>query len=496
MSFQEHTKRLAVSLIVSALVATNLPFAHAETPVATTFAVALPGDTSTTIKSHSTSAATATTTSSAIIIATSDSGRSTLAEIHVTPSLTAFALRDVDNKVTLLPKSLSTAEVDFYPTDRGLVIDSGTAYSYISTSDLVAGRAATVLGGVPAAAAGYSREILSVTALDGGVYVSTVDTQLGTTEPELGQGHIWFIQNGHPAVDSLTISGGYIASLSLDPSSALSGKALVVYLGDITTSDLMSISVNSVSHLIALVGSPTYAELDSDVIDQYIAWGAAGSSYLPLVVRVRSEETNVEDQNGTVLTSYPADTALLMAPNATVFTYTSSAANLIRTTARFSAKLSAVYTYGKKITAKLIVASSGSGYSLTPTGKLTVVAAGKTTTLTSKGHIAKANFCINGIVKASAYVAGTTVKSCAKVSHNLVAKTKKRVVTLTTTATKVTVKLQVIKKKKITWVSAPVKVTVKKGAAKVTFKKAGTYRFIAAATKNNAELTSGNIKIK
>ena len=463
--------------------------------VPTTFAVALPGLVSTTVQSHSAGTTTSTESSSPIFLAQSSSGLSSLSQIKITNSLTGLALKDADARITLIPASLATSFDQLYPTDRGLVLTKGTTYSYISSASIASGSSATTLGSIAAPASGYAREVMAITPIDGGVFVSTFDTQLGTTEPELGNSHVWFLEAGKSPVQSLSISGGYIASLSLTPGSATAGTALVVGLTTATTSDLLPFTVNA-SHIISLVGTAAGNELDSDVVDQYISWGQKGSTYVPLVIKVRTDSTEITDQSGNVMATFDSGTNLLAAPTTLPFKHTTSIANPILTSVDFLKTIASKYVFGKKVTATSIVNNTGFGYSFSTAGSINVVSGGKSVVLTAAGIVAKANFCIVSTVAATSFTTAATKSVCAKVGHNFVAKVKKKVVTITTTATKITVQEQVIKKKKISWVASKVKATVKKGKATVTFKTKGTYRFIAVATKTNDSVTSGDIKIK
>jgi hypothetical protein len=488
------TRNLTISLIVLALFGANVSTASANvTP--TTFAVALPGLASTTVQSHSTSASTTTETSSPIFIAQSSSGLSTLAQIKITNTLAGLALKDADGRITLIPSSLTADYDELYPTDRGLVLTRGSTYYYISATSIASGASVTTLGSTAAAASGYAREVMSITPVDGGVYVSTFDTQLGTTEPELGSSHVWFLEAGKAPVQSISISGGYIASLSLTPGSSTTGQALVVGLTNRTTSDLMPITVNA-SHSISVVGLPAGHELDNDVIDHYLAWGLNGSAYVPLVVEVRTDSTDITDQSRNVLATFDADTNLLLAPNTAPFKHTTALANPILTSIVFPRSITATYVYGKKVTATSLVNKAGFGYSFSEPGTINLVAGGKTVALPAAGLVVKTNFCIVSTVAATSFTTAATKSVCAKVGHSFVAKVSKKKVTITTTATKVTVQLKVVKGKKISWAATKVTVAVKKGKATVTFKTKGIYRFIAAATTTNAAVTSGDINIK
>ncbi len=463
--------------------------------VPTTFAVALPGLASTTVQSHSDATTISTESSSPIFIAQSSSGLSSLSQVKITNSLTGLALKDADGRITLIPASLATSFDQLYPTDRGLVLTKGSTYSYISSTSIASGSSATTLGSITAPATGYAREVMAITPIDGGVFVSTFDTQLGTTEPELGSSYVWFLEAGKSPVQSLTISGGYIASFSFTPGSATAGTALVVGLTTTTTSDLLPFTVNP-SRVVSLVGQPVGNNLDSDVVDQYIAWGLKGTNYVPLVVRVHTDSTDITDQTGSILATFDSDTNVQAAPSTAPFKHTTSIANPILTSVVFPKTIAAKYVYGKKVTATALVNNTGFGFSFSTPGSIKIVAGGKSLALTAAGTIAKANFCIVSTVAATSFTTAATKSVCAKVGHSFVAKVKKKVVTITTTATKITVQQQVIKKKKISWVASKVKATVKKGKATVTFKTKGTYRFIAVATKTNDSVTSGDIKIK
>jgi len=493
MTQRNFTKTAALALVSIALLGTNLPSASADT--ATTFAVAKPSVSSTSVESHSTAAATFTQSTPAIVLAQSASGRSSLAQVKITDSLTGLAFKDVDGSITLLPSSFNSIDANAYPTNHGIVFESGTSFTYQSTTAIVAGTAPTSLGSIAPAATGYAREVMSVTAVDAGVYVSTFDTQLGTTEPELGTGHVWFLEAGKSPVNALSISGGYFADFSLTPGSTTTGSAIVIGLGNATTSDLMSVTVNS-NHVISIVGTPAGTELSSDVVDQVLAWGMKGSAYVPLIVKVLTDSTDITNQSGDVLASYDADTNLLLAPNPGAFVYNSTVANPLLTTVQFPTAITPVYAYGKKVSTTALINNAGLGYAFSTAAKIYLVAKGNTVELPSSGLAVTSNFCITTTSAATSFTTGATTSVCAKVTHNLVAKIKKKVVTVTTSATKVTVELQVVKGKKTTWTKTPIKVTLKKGVAKVTFKKAGVYRFIGAATSTNNAVTSGNIKIK
>ena len=432
-----------------------------------------------------------------LLLGTSANGKSSLWDAQLAGDVRGLLLRAANGNVTLLPSALLDSDNSYYPTDSGVVIKNSDSFSYLSAASATSGTSASSLGTIPSAVDGYDRTVSAIAAVDGGVYVATIDSEVGQTDAALGVSHVWFLNGATKPVESYTSTGTYIDAIAINPNNAATGQVILVDLtGDSATSGSVSISISNDSKL-ALTATPTGTAISPDVLDSYLAWGSIAGTPTPLTVQVTEDATNVYSAAGVLLADFPAGVSVSVVPSASALELTGTFANKLTPVVKITPIAVANYAYNSKVQVAATAAYSGFGYTtadIVPT--ISLVSGKVITPLTSAGAQVKSNFCISFSANAAFALNQLNQSVCSTVSHLLTVSAKKRVVSIVTTGTAITVEKQTISKKKITWAKFKIKIKVVKGKAKVTFKTGGVFRFTAAATATNSVAVSKNLTIK
>ncbi len=480
---------LAVSLIA--------PASIAQAVDVTSFVAAYNQAGSTQIVSVSGGVKQSLPTNTNLLLGTSVDGKSSVWEAQISAGVSGLLLHTANGSVTLLPNDLLNPDNILLPTTSGVVIQQENSFSYLSASAAANKTAPVNLGAIPAANAGFDRQVTALAAVDGAIYAATIDYEAGQTDSALGVSHVWFLNGSNSPADSYTTTGTYIDSLAINPNSPTTGQIILVDLKPAeATSASVSVSISN-NQKFTLTSSPTPTKIATDILDSYLVWGATNGSPTSLTAQVTAKATNVYAANGPLVVSFPANVNVSIVPSATALDISASLSNKLSPTARLAAPLAPSYKYNSKIKFSATSSYSGFGYDVAGGAPTILLTSGTTSApLLAGGANVKANFCLTLTAPATTILAPISQQACSTVSNLLTVTAKKRVVSIVTTGTTITVEKQSVKKKKVTWAKFKIKIKVAKGKAKATFKSGGIYRFTAAATKTNAVAVSSNITIK
>ena len=432
-----------------------------------------------------------------VLLGTSVDGKSSVWEAQISSGVSGLLLHTGNGSVTLLPSALMDPDNILLPTTSGVVVQQENSFTYLSANAALNNSAPVNLGTIPAANAGFDRQVTALAAVDGAIYAATIDYAAGQTDSALGVSHVWYLNGSNSPADSYSTTGTYIDSIAINPNSPTTGQIILIDLkpADATTASV-AISISN-DHKFTLTSSPSGAKLASDILDSYVVWGATSGTPTPVTVQVTSKGTNVYAANGPLLVAFPADVDVSIVPAVSALDLTGTFANKLNPTARLTTTLAASYKYNSKIKFSATSSYSGFGYDVTGAAPTILLTSGKTSApLLAGGASVKANFCLTLSAPATATLNALSQQACSTVSNLLTVTAKKRVVSIVTTGTAITVEKQSGKGKKVTWAKFKIKIKVAKGKASVKFKAGGIFRFTAAATKTNAAAVSSNITIK
>jgi hypothetical protein len=400
-----------------------------------------------------------------------------------------------------MPATLDSASVELFPTNSGVVIARGKSFTYLSASNAVLGSIETSLGTLPAPATGFGRKIVATMATDSGVYLSTVDIETASTNPGIGASHVWFLTAGAAPAVVATFVNQYLASLQISPASPTTGFGILVDWSSTPTSDVVPFTIGD-GHLLTITGSTKVEAIDASVVSLRIAWATSKTDYVPIRLVKTTAGTTIKDRAGIILATYTSANDLLTASDALKLDLDASVVNPVVPSVSVLSKFTSPLEYGKKVTASATQTSTVNGYIFSGPAAVSVVVGSTSKPLASSGLVAKKNFCFVAKSDASIVLKSQTKKVCGTVSHELIVKVanvKKRKVTITTTAAKITVQVVKVSKKKskvLTWIASSAKVKISKGVGTVTLKTKGEYRFVAAKSATNAAVTSSPVIFK
>jgi len=437
------------------------------------------------------------TTNSNLLLGTSVDGKSSIWETQISAEVSGLLLDTANGGVTLLPNELMDPANILLPTGSGVVIQQEESFSYLSASAATSGTAPVNLGTIPDAEEGFDRQVTALAAVDGAIYIATIDYEAGQTDSALGVSHVWYLNGSSSATDSYTSTGTYIDSIAINPNSPTTGQIILVDLKPTdATSASVSISISN-DRKFTLTSSPSATAITADILDSYLVWGATNNVPTPLTVKVTAKGTTVYATNGDMVVAFPADVNVSIVPTVSALDLSGNLANKLTPTATLSKALAKNYTYNSKILVSATASFSGFGYEIAGTAPNILLTSGKTSSpLAASGANVKSNFCLTLTTAATTTLNALNQQSCSTVSNLLTVTAKKRVVSIVTTGAVITVEKQTIKKKKASWAKFKIKIKLVKGKATAKFKAAGVYRFTAAATKTNSVTVSKNITIK
>ena len=432
-----------------------------------------------------------------LLLGTSVDGKSSVWEAQISAGVSGLLLHTANGSVTLLPNDLMNPDNTLLPTTSGVVIQQENTFSYLSATAATSGAAPVDLGTVPDATDGFDRQVTALAAVDGAIYAATIDYEAGQTDSALGVSHVWYLNGASSPADSYSTTGTYIDSLAINPNSATTGQIILVDLKPTeATNASVSISISN-DHKFTLTSNPTPTSVATDVLDTYLVWGVTNGSPTSLTAQVTANSTSVYAANGPFVVSFPANVNVSIVSTTSALDISASLANKLSSIASLSAPLAKSYKYNAKIKATATSSHSGFGYAVAGGAPTILLTSGKTSTaLLAGGANVKVNFCLTLSAPATTILAPINQQTCSTVSNLLTVTAKKRVVSIVTSGTAITVEKQSVKKKKVTWAKFKIKIKVAKGKATVKFKSGGIYRFTAAATKTNAVAVSSNITIK
>lgn len=485
---------LSLGLICVSLIA---PTATAQAIDLTSFIAAYNQAGSTQIVSVTGGVKQSPTTNSNLLLGTSVDGKSSIWETQISAEVSGLLLDTANGGVTLLPNDLMDAANILLPTSSGVVIQQDDSFSYLSASAATSGTAPVNLGTVPDAEEGFDRQVTALAAVDGAIYIATIDYESGQTDSALGVSHVWYLNGSISATDSYSTTGTYIDSIAVNPNSPTTGQIILVDLKPAeATSASVSISISG-DHKFTLTSSPSATKIATDVLDSYVVWGATNNVPTPLTVKVTAMGTTVYATNGDIVVRFPANVNVSIVPSIGSLDLSGNLANKLNPTATLTVPLAKNYSYNSKIRVSATSSYSGFGYEIAGATPNILLTSGKTSSpLTASGAAVKSNFCLTLTTPATTTLNALNQQVCSTVSNLLTVTAKKRVVSIVTSGTAITVEKQTIKKKKASWAKFKIKIKLVKGKATAKFKAAGVYRFTAAATKTNSLTVSKNITIK
>lgn len=423
------------------------------------------------------------------LIGISSDASSALWLASLSANSSALIHRTKSGVATVFPKNLIDTQKALFATPNGVVIQQGISFSYLSADGAFAGTQPISIGSIPTVSAGYFRSISAITAIDGAVYVSTIDYQIAATDPTLGRSHLWYI-NGDSSKEAFSASSQYITSLQISPSEPTKFAALFIRVGNRNTFYGHAQGTILSDQTVTIDDSVTWMATSPAMIDQSLGWLTQDGNYIPAIVDVLSANTTVHSFSGATLAIYPARANVVLSPTPETFNTTAPIRNKIQRTISVSPALLPVLPYNTVLTNVGSVTSSSLGYTDTAVVPLSITIGTKTTPFTLNKK-ATANFCLNAAVPEAGALAAATGTFCAKVQALLTVTAKKRVFTVLTSSTKLVVQTLVKKK----WTVAKLKFKVVKGKAVITVAK-GSYRFSIAGTALNEPIASKTFVIK
>lgn len=480
---------VTASLAVFMLLLGNLTVTSSRADSLPSFATANVDIKGSAIASFAAGAQSGTASTTDQLVGISSDGSSALWVATLNANSLGLILRTNAGTATLFPKTLIDPQKALFPTANGVVVQQGTTFSYLSADSAVAGSPVTKLGTIPTVTAGYFRDVSSITAVDGAVYVSTVDYQIAATDPTLGLSHVWYI-TGDSAIEAFSASSQYITSLQISPSDAAKFAALFVRVGNRNTFYGQATGTIAPDHTITLDALPTWMATNPAMLDQNLGWLLQDTNYIPAIVDVLSSNTVVHTFAGNTLALFPAKSNIVLAPSIATFDVSAPIRNKIQRTITANPVMLPVIPFNTVLTNVGLATSSSLGYTDAISVPLFITVGTKTTPFVLNKK-ATANFCLSASVTENGPLAAATGTFCAKVQAMLKVTAKKRVFTVLTSSKKLVIETLVKKK----WAVAKLKYKLVKGKALITVKP-GSYRFSVLATATNDGIASANFKIK
>ena len=478
-----------ISLFGLVLSGLNLSASTAMAETAPSFAVASVDAKGTAVASFTAGVNSGSGSTTDQLIAISSDATSALWLASITTTSSVLILRTKAGVSTLLPKSLIDPQKALFPTANGVIIQQGREFSYLSSDSALAGSSAIKVGSIPVVQPGYFRDISSITAVDGAVYVATVDYQIAATDPTLGLSHLWYL-SGDTALEVFSATSQYITSLQISPADPAKFAALFVRVGNRNTFYGQAIGSLAIDHTATIDDTITWMATNPSMLDQSLGWMLQDGNYVPAIVDVLSSNTVVHTFQGASLAIYPARSNVIVAPSNATFEVTGAIRNKIQRTISAGPVLPLVMPYNTVLTNTGLATASSLGYTDAVSVPLSITIGTKTTPFTLNKK-ATANFCLSASVPEAGALAAATGTFCAKVQAQLTVTVKKRVFTVLSSSSKMVIQTLVKKK----WTVAKIKYKLVKGKAVITVKP-GSYKFLIATTPLNEGNTSKAFTVK
>jgi hypothetical protein len=407
----------------------------------------------------------------------------------ITATSSVLIHRTKSGVATLFPKNLIDSQKSLHPTPNGVVIQQGSTFSYLSADSAFAGTDPIKIGSIPKASAGFFRDVSSITAVDGAVYVSTVDYQIAVTDPTMGLSHLWYI-NGDSSKEALSGTGQYITSMQISPAEPTKFAAIFIRIGNRSTFYGTAMGTILSDQTVTIDESITWMATSPAMIDQTLGWLSQDGTYIPAIVDVLSSNTTIHTFAGATLALYVSKSNVVLSPTLTTFDTAAVIRNKIQRTITTAPALLPVLPYNTVLKNTGSVNLASLGYTDAVRVPLSITIGTKKSSF-AVNRKATANFCLSGAVPEVGALAAATGSFCAKVQAMLKVTANKRVFTVLTSSTKLIVQTYVKKK----WTVAKLKFKVVKGKAVITVPK-GSYKFSIAATASNAAIASKTFTIK
>lgn len=333
---------------------------------------------------------------------------------------------------------------------------------------------------VPKAPLGFDRKIESSAASGDLLLLSSSDRGIGTTEPVLGNGVLWFTTGTATAPRQVAETpSGYVSQLSFRPGIGKHVAALEVDLSGTPRVRVIEFDITD-GGVVSGRTSGSYIEFGNSASAFELYWGRQGDAYAPVVALTRGAQVDLYSSSGSQLVSVSAGTFVGIAPDGGSIDPSQGVGEKASTRIFVSGVPSkAIFSYGAQ--PKL---TTGAEASVQGWAWPVLVTASIPKTLTK-------NTCVSIVATSTVWTQSATNKTCLFVRHKLNVTAKKRVLTVDTTALDVNVTQIIGKKAKL----LAKRLHPKKGRLTYKLAKGGQFEVTALASKSNVA-TSSKIRVK